>query len=129
MGIDGGQQLEIRGAPAILDKLEASGLIFDGDAAIAERFFGPDKVHISRCDPRHLIVGYEFRNQPVYGYLEQLLWAHPTLWLKNKFHTENGHCGVWIARMQKGVPAIQKVEWQELGIEELVYEEDFSRAY
>jgi hypothetical protein len=31
--------------------------------------------------------------------------------------------------MLKGVPAIQEVEWQELGIEELVYEEDFSRAY
>ena len=129
MGIDGRQHLEIRGAAEILDKLQTSGLIFDGDPAIANRFFGPDKVHINRCDPRHLIVGYEFRNQPVYEYLEQLLCAHPTLWLKNTFHTEIGHCGVWIARMQKGVPAIQKIEWQELGIEELVYEEDFSRSY
>ena len=127
MGIDGTQYLEIRGAPAILDQLEKSGVVFEGgDPKIAERFFGP-AVEVRLRGSRHLVVRYEFRNMPVYEYLTQLLIAHPTLWIKNDYKTENGNCGLWIGRMCNGTPAIQELEWDELMIEEEIYGEDFSQ--
>ena len=129
MGIDGLQYLEIRGAPAILDRLEATGVVFeDGDMDIAAQFFGKG-VQLQHRTPRHLVFTYEFRNQPVYEYLTQLLVAHPTLWIKNDYRTEDGDCGVWIGRIVNGIPAIQERTWRELMQEEIQYMEDFSQHY
>ena len=128
MGIDGRQYLEIRGAPAILDQLEASGIVFDGgDPRIAERFFGA-AAEVRHRSPRHLVVRYEFRNSPVYEYLKQLLIVYPTLWIKNDYKTETGNCGLWIGRMCNGAHAIQELEWEELIIEEEMQAEDFSQV-
>jgi hypothetical protein len=127
MGIDGRQFLEIRGAQPILDALEKSGIVFEGgDPMIAERFFGPKNVTVSHRSPRYLVVGYEFRNMNVYEYLKQLLVAHPTIWIKNEYKTEEGYCGLWIAQMYGGAPSIQDLEWCELAMEEQEYREDFS---
>jgi hypothetical protein len=126
MGIDGRQYLEIRGAPAILDQLEASGIVFEGGAPhIAERFFGA-AAEVRHRSSRHLVIRYEYRNRPVYEYLKQLLIAYPTLWIKNDYKTETGNCGLWIGRTVNGTPAIQELEWDELIIEEEMQGEDFS---
>ena len=127
MGIDGRQVLEIRGASQILDALEQSGIVFEGgDSQIAARFFGPHNLHVIHRSPRHLVVSYEFRNLPVYEYLTQLLVAHPTVWIKNDYTTEEGYCGLWIGQMYNGSPSIQELEWTELAQEEQEYREDFS---
>lgn len=127
MGIDGRQHLEIRGCPAILDALEASGIVFaGGDSVIAERFFGPNNVTVCHRSTKHLVVSYEFRNEPVYEYLSQLLAAHPTIWLKNEYKTEDGDRGLWVARYIKGSQSIQKLEWFELMAEEIECCDDFS---
>ena len=127
MGIDGRQVLEIRGSQQILDALEQSGIVFEGgDPQIAERFFGPHNLHVSHRSPRHLVVTYEFRNLPVYEYLKQLLIAHPTVWIKNDYTTEEGYCGLWVGQMYNGSPSIQELEWTELAQEEKEFREDFS---
>jgi len=127
MGIDGRQVLEIRGSPQILDALEQSGIVFEGgDAQIADRFFGPNNIIVKHRSPRHLVVIYEFRNLPVYEYLKQLLAAHPTIWIKNDYKTEDGHCGLWIGHIYNGTRSIQDLEWTELSYGEENYREDFS---
>lgn len=129
MGIDGRQYLEIRGPKEMLDRIEACGAaLSEGDEMtlmIAKRFFGPaaEKKH---REARHLVLSYEFRNQDVYDYLERLLIAYPQCWMRNDYKTEDGTCGLWIARMRGGVPSVQKLAWQELTIEEIVHAEDFS---
>ena len=126
MGIDGRQFLEIRGMPYILDQLEQTGIVFiGGNPVIANRFFG-SAAEVSRKSPRYLVVNYEYRNQPVYEYLRQLLDTHPTLWIKNSYTTEIGLCGLWIGRTMNGAPAIQELEWTELTTEEEMMVEDFS---
>ena len=129
MGIDGRQYLEIRGPKEMLDRIEASGAaLSEGDETtlmIAKRFFGP-KAEKKHRDARHLVLSYEFRNKDVYDYLERLLIAYPQCWIRNDYKSEDGTRGLWIARMRGGVPSVQKLEWQELTIEEIVHAEDFS---
>lgn len=130
MGIDGTNCLEIRGSKEDLDILQVSGVAIDGDdeiKAIAERFFGSKQISILKRTKKYLVVGYEFRNYPVYEYLRALLEAYPKCWIKNTFQTETGACGLWVGRFQGGVPEIQESEWRELTHEEEEYDTDFSR--
>lgn len=127
MGVDGTQVLQIRGPAQVLDRLEACHLIIKGDeriTLIANRFFA--EAEISRREPKFLVVTYEYRNMPIYEYLEELLHAFPQCWMKNEFSTDQGICGVWIGRMVGGKPALQEQAWTELGYDEIIYGEDFS---
>ena len=118
MGVDGSNCLAIRGPQAILDTLESTGLAIDNHD-LSERFFGPNKVEVLHRDSRYLVVSYEFRNKPVYHYLEALLNKYPTCWFKNTYSTETGECGMWIGRIRNGEKEIQEFEWEELTIEEI----------
>jgi hypothetical protein len=127
MGVDGTQVLQIRGPARVLDALEACHLIIKGNeriSLIANRFFL--KAELSRKDPKFLVVTYEYRNMPVYEYLEALLREFPQCWMKNEFSTDQGICGVWIGRMVGGEPVLQEQAWMELGYDEIIYGEDFS---
>jgi len=131
MGLDGRNTLEVRGPSEMLDEMENRGLLFDTENErlkyIGERFFGTENVYIDNRFDRHLIVSFEFRNLPVYEYLEAFLQKYPKCWMKNTWNTDDGNCGVWIARMRSGKPSIQKFEWIELCDEEVMMGEDFSR--
>ena len=127
MGVDGTQVLQIRGPADVLDRLEATHLMLKGDETItmiANRFFV--QAELSRKDTKFLVVTYEYRNMPVYEYLEALLHEYPQCWMKNEFSTDQGICGVWIGRMVGGKPALQEQAWAELGYDEIIYGEDFS---
>jgi hypothetical protein len=127
MGVDGTQVLQVRGPASVLDAMEACHLIIQGDeriSLIANRFFL--KAEMIRREPKFLVVTYEYRNMPVYEYLEALLREFPQCWMKNEFSTDQGICGVWIGRMIDGEPALQEQAWTELGYDELIYGEDFS---
>jgi len=131
MGIDGRNKLCIRGEQEILDRLEASGFALETTdpklQEIAAIFFGKN-IDILHRAPKYLVIGYNFRNQPVYQYLTALLKANPTCWIKNTYTTDIGNCGLWIGRMApNGAASIQELEWEELCEEEIAFETDFSR--
>ena len=102
MGIDGRQHLELYGPKESMDALEASRLVLETEneefAYLGTRFFGKE-VSIKRLAFNHIGLSYEFRNEPIYEYLTELLVQHPKCWLKNEYHTEDGDCAIWIARM------------------------------
>jgi len=127
MGLDGLQRLEIRGPSHILTMLEDCQLVLDRyyNPDIPERFFGR-RLEVCQRTPRHLIVSYEFRNEPIYEYLEDLLRAYPMCWMKNTYMADDGSCGLWIARMVNDKLSIQRFEWKELCAEEMYNGEDFS---
>jgi len=130
MGIDGRQTLHIRGPLAMIDEIEASGGVIDGNEEImliADRFFGKNAmIHRSA---RSIVFNYEFRNEPINQYLEALLKRFPKCWMKNEYHTEDGNCGMWIGRFIGNEVKIQVLNWTELTIEEELMEEDFSQFY
>ena len=114
-----------------MDALEASRLVLETEneefAYLGDRFFGKE-VSIKRLAFNHIGLSYEFRNEPIYEYLTELLVQHPKCWLKNEYHTEDGDCAIWIARMVDGNPSVQEFEWQELFIEEALGSQDFSKT-
>lgn len=130
MGVDGDQTLQIRGPDIMLDSMEETGLLFDTEDPellhIGKRFFGKDQIKIKHRSPKYLVVSYEYRNLPVYQYLSALLQRYPKCWMKNEFFTDQGICGVWIARMTKGQINEQEQAWTELCYEEILMGEDFS---
>lgn len=130
MGVDGEQTLQIRGPDLMLDAMETNGLLFDTEDQellyIGKRFFGKDQIKIKHRSPKYLVVSYEYRNLPVYQYLSELLLTYPKCWMKNEFHTDQGICGVWIARMTNGQINAQEQAWTELCYEEILMGEDFS---
>jgi hypothetical protein len=131
MGIDGRNYLFIRGSKEILDQIEASGCILNNMDSecqeIADRFFSPDEINIIKRLPTYLALSYEFRNLPIYYYLERLLATYPTCWIKNTYYTETGWHGLWVGRFVGGKPSIQKFEWEELNDEEIAHVTDFSK--
>jgi hypothetical protein len=129
MGIDGRQYLEIYGPSESMDALEACGLVLQSEneklAYIGTRFFGKE-CKLNRIAFNRIRVSYEFRNEPIYNYLTELLLQHPKCWIKNEYNTEDGDCAIWVARMMNGTPHIKHFEWHELFIEEAMGSEDFS---
>jgi len=129
MGIDGIQYLLIYGPSESMDALVTCELVLETNdedlAYIGKRFFG-NEVSIKRHGFNQIEVTYEFRNEPIYNYLTELLIQNPKCWIKNEYNTENGDCGIWIARMVDGTPSVQEFTWQELCIEEVMGGEDFS---
>lgn len=127
MGIDGRQTLQIRGPEPIIKEIEACGAAIEGNQEIlhiAERFFG--NAEVTHRSERYIVFSYEYRNYPITEYLEELLVKYPQCWIKNEFHTETGHCGMWIGRFRGDEPDIQEFSWTELMDEELLMGEDFS---
>ena len=135
MGVDGTQTIHIRGPEGCLDELQARGLRMDDPknpeaeyVGTHQYFFGPENVEVRHRSPNYLACTMVFRNQPIYEQMEMLLNKYPKCWFKNEYENELGHCGMWIGRYQSGEPEIQKLEWLELTIEELVHETDYSRT-
>lgn len=133
MGIDGYNRLTIRGSKEILDIIEQSGLILDNVddkcTKIGKRFFGKENIKILDRIPTCLVVGYEFRNLPIYQYLEKMLTKYHTCWIKNTFSTENGYCGMWVGHYNGDKMYIQKLNWKEPSDEELYHMTDFSKLH
>ena len=131
MGIDGRNYLHIRGSKEILDQIEASGCVLNNTdnqcEEISNRFFSPENIHILERTPTYLVFSYEFRNLPIYYYLERLLSTYPTCWIKNTYETEGGCHGLWVGRFVKGKAYIQKHEWEELTDEEISNHTNFSK--
>lgn len=128
MGVDGTNTLYIRGSKEILDEIEQTGAAIDTSAIVAKRFFGTNNVTVVHREPRFLILRYEFRNEPVYEYLKELLAKYPTCWMKNLYDTEIGACGLWIGRFCGKEMSIQELKWTELCDEEQSCLTDFSIA-
>jgi hypothetical protein len=128
MGIDGRQTLQIRGPEPIIKQIEACGAaLHEGTEEIlyiAERFFS--KAEVKHRSEKYIVFSYEYRNCPINQYLEELLITYPQCWIKNEFHTETGHCGMWIGRFRGEEPDIQELSWMELMMEEEMMGEDFS---
>ena len=128
MGIDGRQTLQIRGPEPLIKEIEACGATLDGNEEIlytAGRFFGK-AAEVTHRSERYIVFSYEYRNYPITQYLEELLVKYPQCWIKNEYHTETGHCGMWIGRFRGDEPEIQEFSWTELMDEELILGEDFS---
>ena len=128
MGIDGRQTLQIRGPEPLIKEIEACGATLDGNEDIlytAGRFFGK-AAEVTHRSERYIVFSYEYRNYPITQYLEELLVKYPQCWIKNEYHTETGHCGMWIGRFRGDEPEIQEFSWTELMDEELIMGEDFS---
>jgi hypothetical protein len=131
MGVDGNQYIAIRGSKEILNTLEQCSLKLDDldekCTVIAERFFGPHNIVLKLRDPNYLVIATEFRNKPIYEYMEMLLKRYPTLWIKNDYSGEDGSHGFWIGRYRNGEVYIQTHTWEELTNEEIMMATDFSR--
>ena len=55
------------------------------------------------------------RNGPDVAWLERLLVAYPSLWIKNLWENESGMAGVWVGSKDSG---IHRFEWEDLCFEE-----------
>jgi len=53
------------------------------------------------------------------------LEKYPKSFLKNTHHSEDGSAGVWVARYKDGEKYIQKYDWEELCLEEMLYDAGF----
>jgi hypothetical protein len=130
MGVDGRQTLQIRGPDSMLTQMTESQFILESQneriTLIANRFFGSSRYTVKHRSEKYLVIEYEYRNLPIYEYLEELLRAYPSCWMKNEFSTDQGICGVWVARMAKGEVVAQEQAWTELCYEEILHGEDFS---
>jgi hypothetical protein len=139
MGNDGRNKLEIRGDPAILKILANTFLRLRLDDVehdptlvfLAENYFGQGNLSVYNYKEgsNYLCVGYAFRNSPMYDYLKLILKKYPQLWMKNEYDSEEGYCGIWVARYIGKELDIQEVNWIEPCIEVLYQETDFSRGY
>lgn len=122
MGNDGQNMLEVRGKPEDLVEIRdilASYASCEHETDNAEPTY---KILFRDAICRfkksnHLIVIYEFRNEPCYEFLTELLHKYPKCWMKNTFDSEEGLCGVWIAQIKNGELEIQSHTWTELCIE------------
>ena len=126
MGNDGINTLHIRGAPNILFQIMNTSAcipVKDGEPdyfpMLREEYFA--KARIRQHKPNYLTLTYNFRNEPCYDYLSELLQVYPACWMKNEFHSEEGLCGVWIGQMENNVPKIQEHSWRELSYEGIEY--------
>jgi len=54
--------------------------------------------------------------KPDYLWLQTLLSAYPSCWIKNEWIVEDGKAGVWIA-YNKGTQHITSMEWDDLSLE------------
>lgn len=129
MGLDGENTLKILGPRIIIDTIENSNLLFSTGGIelkeIADLFFGEELIKMDRLAPSCLIVRYRFRNQPVYQYLRELMKLYPQCWMKNKFFTDQGICGLWVARTRNGQLSEQSFTWEQPCIEELCVSDDY----
>ena len=112
----------------MLDRMEKTGLTLETHdrnlRIIAKTIFGLENVKMTRRTTNHLIVTYDYRESPVYDYLSELLKAHPTCWMKNKYYTNDGLAGIWLGRMKDGKVWEQQHDWEELYTHE-IDEEDY----
>jgi hypothetical protein len=137
MGNDGKNTLQIRGDPAILKILADSFLqlpLYDVEhdptmVFLAEHYFGQGNCSIYdyKEGSKYLCACYSFRNEPMYDYLKLILKKYPQLWMKNEYDSEEGYCGLWIARYFGPELQIQEFEWSEPCFEVKYYETDYSR--
>jgi hypothetical protein len=130
MGIDGVNRLHIRGPKEVLDVLQKTQfcLPIPEDSQwkfLLDEYFRKN-AKIERGGDHYLYIRYDFRNQAPTDYLTYVLEKYPQLWMKNEYDTEEGYCGIWVARMYNGIPSCQTVEWIEPCIEEMMGCEDFS---
>ena len=133
MGLDGENTLKILGPRNVIDTIENSNLLFStGDLEIqkvADLFFGDELLKMDRIGPACLVVRYRFRNQPVYQYLRELMKLYPQCWMKNKFFTDQGISGLWVARTKNGELWEQSFHWEQPSIEEFCASEDHDYSF
>lgn len=58
------------------------------------------------------------RWHPDFEWLEKLTVTYPSCWVKNEWSEEGGMAGVWVGSQERG---IQRLEWQDMCIEEKVH--------
>jgi hypothetical protein len=123
MGNDGQNVLEVRGKPEDLVEIHNFIVYVSKQANDPDVTYPTCKILFADAvckfrKPNHLIVIYEFRNEPCYDFLRELLHNYPKCWMKNTFDSEEGLCGVWIAQIKNGEMETQSHTWTELCIEE-----------
>ena len=58
--------------------------------------------------------------KPDYLWLQTLLSAYPSCWIKNEWIVEDGKAGVWIG-YNRGTQRISSMEWDDLSLEAAHY--------
>jgi len=58
---------------------------------------------------------------PDFNWLAGLLTKYPSCWVKNEWHEEGGNAGVWIGYTRDGTETIQRMEWDDMCLEECAY--------
>lgn len=120
MGNDGQNVLEVRGKPEDLVEIHNLLSLYASCEETAEptcKILFKNAVYKFN-KPNQLIGIYDFRNEPCYDFLTELLHKYPKCWMKNTFDSEEGLCGVWIAQIKNGELETQSHTWTELCIEE-----------
>jgi hypothetical protein len=82
-------------------------------------------VNIEINDGNSARVYYTTAWDPPHAFLEKFLEKYPKSFLKNTHHSEDGSAGVWVARYKDGEKYIQKYDWEELCLEEMLYDAGF----
>ena len=55
---------------------------------------------------------------PDFNWLAGLVTKYPSCWVKNKWCEEGGNAGVWIGYTRDGAATIQRMEWDDMCLEE-----------
>jgi len=58
------------------------------------------------------------RWQPDFEWLDRLIVQYPSSWIKNEWSEEGGNAGVWIGTMRSGTKVVQRLEWDDMCLEE-----------
>jgi hypothetical protein len=79
---------------------------------------------IHKRGPEAVCIKLWSRWLPDFEWLVKLLTKYPSCWIKDEWEEEGGTAGVWIgtgaseARRGTGEPVIQRLEWDDMSIEE-----------
>jgi hypothetical protein len=74
------------------------------------------ELRIIQHGKRGIRAEYTTAWKPTYTWLQALLAAYPSCWIKNEWIVEDGKAGVWIG-YHKDTQRITSMEWDDLSLE------------
>jgi hypothetical protein len=75
-------------------------------------------IGVQRRGPYGVVLRLWSPWTPNFTWLETLLVTYPSCWIKNEWQEEGGSAGVWVGRLVEGQRMIQRMEWEDMSIEE-----------
>ena len=74
-------------------------------------------IHVIQRGPYGIRLQLSSAWKPDYLWLQSLIDAFPSCWIKNEWLVEDGKAGVWIGYTNHGTRRFSSTEWEDLSLE------------